>query len=338
MLLTGFVRQFMDSNRTKGWNPLFLIIRSNGKIVGAVSLMVKRWLGLRMAEFLHEDWLAPDFVFSTHYREVCIDSLCKYLLEKLRCHLVRFYLPAESPNLRALENRLRSYGADFSIREQSRHSVIPVDCSWDEFQSRKGRRRKIRQIERKLNKSWPWEIECIRNFDGGPSLPERILGIEARSWKQSPQNSLRDVSIEQILMIIEGASAVRHETEEFDSDVWFLNVNHVPVAYTLTVKYKGTGYIVKTSYDQKYAKTYVGKYLNNLAIQDMFSDGETKNIDFMASYPFMDFWTKSSVGHVGFSILRGKGATALELLQQRTSIPKLWRTTVNSWKRFRLRQ
>lgn len=324
LLLKGFISQFMNSTRTRGWTPLYLIMKDDEKIVGTAPLMTKTQFGFRYAEFLPEDWLAPDFVIDSQFRDAFIHGIFEYLFGRLNCHFVKFNLPLESPNVKPVADRCRAEGDGFSIYNQSSHCAIPVDCGWDEFEGRKGRRRKIRQIERKLDQIAPWEVEYVEDACVGSAVPERVLDIERRSWKESFQNDLRAANVEQLMMALEGSRIVGDGGGDFKCSAWFLNFNRKPAAYTLVVKYKGTAFIVKTSFDKKFAKSYVGKYVNTIAIRDMFHDGQTKTIDFMAAYPFMSFWTPYSAVHVGFSIWKGTAAAFMWRLRQNTFMTNEW--------------
>lgn len=314
----------MKSSRAKGWTPIFLIVKSEGKIVGTAPLMTRTHLGLRYAEFLPEDWLSPDFVVDDGYREACIGSIFEYLFEKLNCQFVKLYLPIESRNLKTVKHHCEVRGDGFSVYNQSRHCVLPVDCSWEAFEGRKGRRRKIRQIERKLDRIAPWEIEYVERLDSEGDVLDKILDVEKRSWKESFSNDLRNANLEQLLMALEGSKIIGGDISDFKCSVWLLHFNHKPAAYTLAFRYKGTGYIIKTSYDKKYTKSYVGKYINNVAIRDIFNEGYVKTIDFMAAYPFMSFWTSTFRTHIGFSIWKGKTAAFMWRLRSNNHLSSVW--------------
>lgn len=338
LLLRGFISQIMNSSHAKGWTPRFLTVKFDGRIVGTAPLMTRTHLGLRHAEFFPEDWLSPDFVVEERYREACVSCIFDYVFSRLNCQFAHLYLPKESPNLGIVEKTCRVKGYGFSVYNYSRHCVIPVDCSWEEYQSRKGRRRKIRQIECKLDQVAPWEVEYFEEINRETEVLANILEIERNSWKESLNNDLRNVNIEQLLMALEGSSIVSKDISDFRCSAWFLTFNQKPAAYTLAIRYKGTGFIVKTAYDKKYSKTYVGKYINHVAIRDMFKEGGIRTIDFMAAYPFMSFWTSSSMDHVGLSVWKGKIAGLVQEMSSSTPLWNIWRSLLQSSAYCRLKK
>ena len=98
-LLSGFISQFMRSNRVRGWTPFVLVVKADERIVGTAPLMMKKRLWMRFAQFFPNEVFLPDFVVDDQYREACVGYVVEYLFKTLNCRFARFYLPAESPNL-----------------------------------------------------------------------------------------------------------------------------------------------------------------------------------------------------------------------------------------------
>ena len=330
LLLGGFISQFMRSSRVRGWIPFVLVVKTDEKIVGIIPLMIKNRLGMRFAGFFPNDWFSPDFVVDDRYREACINCVFEYLFKTLNCRFVKFYLPAESPNLEIIEQQCKVHGIGFSAWNQSRHCIIPVECTWDEFQQKKGRRRIIRQIERKLDQIDPWRIEYIKNVSNRPDVFEKILDVERASWKQSLRNDSCVANNEELLMTWEGSQIVARTNTDFECSVWFLQINRETVAYTFVIKYKRNAFIIKTSYDDRFAKFYVGKYINHIAIRDMFNEGQIKTIDFMAKFPFMAFWTSVSLGHIGVFMWKGNFATLVKSLKSNTFVLRVLKVVLDN--------
>ncbi len=330
LLFGGFTSQFMRSSRVRGWTPLFLVVKADEKIVGTAPLMIKKRLGGRSAAFFPNDWFSPDFVVDDGYREACISCVFEYLFKDLNCRFVKFYLPEESQNLEIVEQHCKVHRIGFSTWIQSRHCIIPVKYTWDEFQRKKGRQRIIRQIERKLDQIDPWKTEYIKNISNRPDVLDKILDVEKKSWKQSSHNDLRDTNNEELLMIWEGAQIVARTKTDIKCSVWFLQINNKTVAYTLVIRYKEAAFIIKTAYDSRYTKFYVGKYINHIAIRDMFNEGQIKTIDFMAKYPFMSFWTSLSLNHVGIFMWKGKMAELEKNLSSNTFVLRILKVVLDN--------
>jgi len=297
-LLEGFLSQFIRSNRLRGGTPFVLVVKADKNFIGIAPLVIKKQLGMRFAEFFPNWWFSPDFVVEDQYREACMGYVVEYLFQSLNCLFARFYLPSESSNLETLEQQCKVHGIKFSATNHFGHCILPVECTWNKFQEKKGRRRIIRQIERKLNQLGLWKIVYVENVSNRPDVLEKILAVERMSWKESWRNGMKMAIDEELLMAWEGSQIEAKTTTDFKCSVWFLEINSETVAYTFVIQYKGTAIITKTSYDNRYRKFYVGKYIMHLTIRDLFNEGQIKTIDFMTELPFMSFWTSLSLSHV----------------------------------------
>jgi hypothetical protein len=322
-LFSGFLSQFMRSNRLAGWAPFLFVVKADEKIVGTAPLMVKKKLGMHFARFFPNFWFSPDFVVNEQYRNAFMTCLVDYLVKYINCRFACFAMPVFSQNLKTLEQYSKVNRISFSAKNQSGHCVLPVECSWGEFQEKKGRRRIVRQIERKLNQIGPWKIDYVENVCNRPDVLKKILGVERNSWKDSWRNKMQIVSDEDLLMIWEGSQIIAETKPDFKGCVWFLQINHEIVAYTFIIKYKGTAFITKTSYDNKYRKFYIGKYLMNTAIRDLFNEGKTKAIDFMTDLPFMTFWNPLSLPRVDVDMSKGNLAKFVQSLNSNTYVPQV---------------
>ncbi len=106
-------------------------------------------------------------------------------------------------------------------------------------------------------------------------------------------------------MVWKGSQILAKTKKGFRSSVWFLQINNEIVAYTFAVQYNESAFITKTSFDDRYKKCYVGKYINHAAIRDMFNMEHIETIDFMGDFPFMSFWTSLSQSHLGIVMWKG---------------------------------
>jgi hypothetical protein len=322
-LLDRFLSQFIRSNRLKGGRPFVLVVKADKKIIGIAPLVIKNQLGMRFVEFFLSWWFSPDFIVDDQYREACMGYVVEYLFQSLNCVFARFYLPSESSNLETLEQQCKVRGIKFSVKNQFGHCILPVECTWNEFQEKKGRRRIIRQIERKLNQIGLWKIEYVENASNRQDVLEKILAVERMSWKESWRNGMQMTTDEDLLMAWEGSQIEAKTTTDFKCSVWFLEINSETVAYTFVIKYKGTAIITKTSYDNRYRKFYVGKYIMHVTIRNLFNEGQIKNIDFMTELPFMSFWTSLTLNYVRVLMYKSN-LLSLERLLSNAFVSKAW--------------
>jgi len=298
--LTRFVEQFMEFYRSKDWTPLTLVISNDEVITGIAPMMTRKRFGVRTVRFLSEFAFSPDFVFDDQYRESYIASILDFLFKTLRCQFVDLTLPAESPNLRILEQMCKAKRIHFWENPCMGHCIIPIQCTWDEFKKRRGYnfRRRLKRLERKLDRAGSWRTVCIGKRNNRSDAIKRILDVERKSWKQA-WRAQRGIKMDQDLLMIWKASQYTARTEpNFDWKVWFLELNGQTLAYTLVLQYKETAYIVKTSFDEEYRKFQPSIYINNAAIRELFEEGQARHIDWLSDLPFHRNWTEISMPRV----------------------------------------
>ncbi len=88
------------------------------------------------------------------------------------------------------------------------------------------------------------------------------------------------------------ASQPKGEVEPiYESEVWFLEVDGLAIAYRLVLVYKGTASFVKTSYNAQFKKFSPGKFLMNVAIRETFKKKiNVKKIDFITNLLVVQIW------------------------------------------------
>jgi hypothetical protein len=292
-LLSGFIKQFMEFNRLKRWVPLVLVISVDNKIVGISPLKIKRKFGVRFAKFLLNPWFSPDFIGDDQYREICLAYTLDFLFKTLRCQFVDLTLPANSHNLRIIKQKCKTSKIYFYIKQETGRRILPVQCTWAEFETLKGRnfRRKFKRIERNLDRLGPWRITCAENGKQEFDVIKKILEIDKMSWKEELRTQ-RGIKIDSDLMMIwNGAQYMAQNEPDFKWSVWFLELNDQKLAHILIFQYQNVAYFAKTSYDERYKKFAPGLYVQNAAIRDLFNKSQVRRIDFLTALPYHETWT-----------------------------------------------
>jgi hypothetical protein len=312
-LLSGFIKQFMEFNCSKGWVPLVLVITAENKIVGISPLKMKKKLGIKIVEFLPNSLLSPDFIINNKYREICIANILEFLFRTLKCQFINLTLPANSHNLRIIEQKCKDSKIHFCTKPEMGCRIIPVERTWSEFESFRGSnfRRKFKKIERNLDRVGSWRIACVEGGKEEPSVIGKILDIERMSWKEGHRIQRR-VKMDRDLMMIWNASQYTAKTEpNFAWSVWFLELNDRRLAYILTSQYKDVAYFVKTSYDERYRRFYPGIYVMNAAIREFFNRRQIRKIDFLSDLSFHETWTPLCLPRLRIIMSRNRVLTFL---------------------------
>lgn len=162
---TGFVKQFIEFRRLKGWCPLVLLLTVDGRGVGIAPLMMRTKYGIRFAKFLMEAYYSPDFIVEDQYRELCFRRIIEFIFETLHCEFMNLTFPGESPNLQVLREICRTDGISFRVQSRgvtpgAAHCVLPIKDTWEKFRASKGKnfRSCIRKTERRLDEAGSWRI------------------------------------------------------------------------------------------------------------------------------------------------------------------------------------
>jgi len=310
LFLSGFVKQFMEFYRSKGWTPLVLVISADKMVVGIAPLMTKKKVGVRFVKFLSKSWFSPDFIVDDQYREPCITSTLDFLFKNLRCQFVDLTLPVESPNLRILKqkckaNRIYCYTKRGRWADMG-HCIIPTGYTWAELRSSRGKnfRRKFKKIERHLDRAGSWKIIHVENGKKESGAIRKILDVERMSWKEAVRTRRGIETDQDLLMIWKGSQHMTRTEPDFKWSVCFLELNNQTLAYSLALQYKEAAFIVKTSYDKRYKKFYPGIYVNNAAIRELFNKRRIRKIDLLTDLPFHRTWTSRSLPRVKVMISR----------------------------------
>jgi len=300
-LLGGFVKQFIDFDSPRGWFPILLLIRVDDRIVGVSPFKIKAKFGIRIAKFLPRLRFSQDLVAEDQYRSLCVAHTVDFLFKTLRCQVVDFTLPLESPNLKILKEKCQVCGIKLDTRPQMGHSLLLVKHTWNEFEAFRGGnfRRKFRKIERNLTRLGTWKITSCQKGNEESEVIKKILDVESTSWKEK-ERTQSGMEIDQDLLVIwNGALRTTQTVPDFNWKIWFLEAGEKTLAYAMIFIYRETAFIVKTSYDERYKRFYPGIFVINEAIRDLLNERQVKRIDFLTDLPFMKTWTSLSLPRVG---------------------------------------
>jgi hypothetical protein len=311
-MLSQFTKSAMQLNRGPKKTPAVLVTRVNGEIIGVSQVVFKRFLGLQTVSFLLKDSLSPDFVFENSYRKEAVEHLLNLFFKKMKCHSLSLTFPVESPNLPILEGlcQKNNIGHNRKIDIENGHRILPIGCSWEEFQKKQGTafRKRFRVAERDLTRAGEWTVTCIEDLDKQTAnfALQKILSIEGSSWKQTWRSQLGMSADADLLWAWHASIFLVNANPQFKMYLWFLEINCQSLAYSIIFKYKQVAIGVKTSYVEKYRKLGLGIYITNVAIRALFEGNEVKHLDFLTNLPHMSVWTHTSLPRVTFVVNRRK--------------------------------
>jgi hypothetical protein len=225
------------------------------------------------------------------------------LFRHLNCESANITVRDESADQRLLEKVCGKRNLRYTRFPQEGQAIIPVKCSLDSFRQSLNRKdvREFRRIGRKLDKLGSWQISCL-GLDRA-SLT-KIWEVERYSWKtylKGEEKAKKDLGLSAIL---EGVERNGEGVSHFESKIWFLELNGVPLSYVLTLKRNKTLFFAKTSFDSRYKEVSPGTFLMNSLIEQVFMNGSADKIDFISNLPVVNVWKPMVVKRITYGILR----------------------------------
>jgi CelD/BcsL family acetyltransferase involved in cellulose biosynthesis len=167
-MLLEFIKPAMKLHTQPNQVPAVIVNRRNGEIIGVSYVLFRRFLGSRTATFLIKDALSPDFILANAHREAVLKQTLEVFFKTMKCQAVSLTLPMESPNSKVFEslcvkNKI-SHHREIDIALG--HRILPIECSWQEFNKKQGKRfrKRFRVTERDLNKVGRWQIIFLENL------------------------------------------------------------------------------------------------------------------------------------------------------------------------------
>jgi CelD/BcsL family acetyltransferase involved in cellulose biosynthesis len=304
-LLSEFVRRFIDSNHAD-WDPLVLIVSAKNSVVGIAPFMTKKKLGVRSVKFVHKSVLSPDFIICDQYREQCIAQTLEFLFKTLKCKFAALSFPVESPNFQILKQQCKANRIHLRTSSEMGHRVLPVNCTWNEFESMRGKnfRNQFKKTKRKLDQAGSWKITCSSASEVTYAV-RKILDVEKTSWKEAWRIQRNEKTDTDLMTIIKAMQHTAEIEPSFKWNVWFLELSKQTLAYLLVLRYKEVAFLTKTSYNERYRRFYPGQYLRNSVIRELFNNRQVKSIDFLTDLSHHRTWTSICLPRVGVTLANG---------------------------------
>lgn len=286
-LCSSMLIEDWELGQSLGWHPFLIVFLSDENIVGFAPLKMRSRFGFRQACNLHE-FIFPDF-FVDNCRKSCVDSLIYFLFKRLNCESVDLTFEDGSVNQRVFEWSCGRRGLSYARLPSQNKAFIPVDTSWESFQSSLGslKRRKFRKMAEKFAGLKTWKIYSAK-LDS--SSIRRIWEVEKYSWKENLTGRAKALKNFDLAHFLASAEKESKSGGFFESEVWFLDLNDAPIAYALVLERNATAFCAKTSFDSRFGNLVPGKFLINDLIKRVFRDKAAAKIDFIGDQPFLRDW------------------------------------------------
>jgi hypothetical protein len=310
-LLGGFIRIQMVRSRRQRGTPIVVLRLAEGSVVGVCAFEMRQRYGLRFARFLLPADYSPDFLVTPEHRQSFVAASLELLLERMKCQAVELIFPKGSPQEAASNTYCEGKGLRPFVKDAGKHSVLPVDGAWREFEGRRGSnfRNHFKKVEAKLTERGPWRL--LQDRANSLESIDRITTIERHSWKHRGRREQRPdlAGLDPTLL----AYTMYNGPGLMDAlcpQAWFLELQETPIAYAIVVEINGVAYLAKTSYDDRYHDLYPGEYVQNAAIRSLFDSKLVYRLDFMTFLRYHKRWTYSLEKREAMRISQGVFALA----------------------------
>jgi CelD/BcsL family acetyltransferase involved in cellulose biosynthesis len=186
-------------------------------------------------------------------------------------------VPTRSRTFERLASCARGAGYLFNARPVRSSPCLDVDGSWDAFLESVPRRRAARWAKqyRRLEREGKVRVTVWESGSDAADAAGRFTDLEARSWKERQGTSIRGRGLEDFYREIVSTMSVQGWMRSYS-----LELNRRTIAFALGALYRGTHFILKTSYDEAYGKLSPGVCLFYQVVRRDFDDGVSL-IDFL---------------------------------------------------------
>lgn len=286
-LFSSMIIEHWKFGQRVGEHPFLIIFLLDKTIAGFAPLRMRSRFGFRQIFSL--DQYTPPVFFSNSHREIFVDILFDFLFKQLNCESADITFEDDYSIQRILETACRKKDLKYAKLPQEGRAIIPVETNLDSYRGSLDRKtlKEFGRFGRKLDRLGSWKIYCS-NLDR--SSIGKIWTVERYSWKVSlkgKENAIKDMGLD---FCLKGVQRNDEDEHFFDSEVWFLELNNLPIAYVLVFKRNKTVFFAKTSFDTRFSSASPGKFLINDLIERTFRDNNAEKIDFISNLPFVRIW------------------------------------------------
>jgi len=257
---------------------LVLVLRREGRPVGAVPLLSQRiqvrHLPATQIGFL-ENPLTPFVDFLLTEREEGLRTVLGYFRETHTDWDVLSLgkLREDSPHLDLLRRLLGHQRQTFRVLTVSQTPFLRIQQSWEEFYQSKSQKFKKtrRSVANRIERLGPVAVELVRRPEECARGLEQLLEVSQRSWKRQQATDLLTPEFErkflgQLTGVVSNAGWLR---------LWLLKKGEDVLAAEYHLDDHGAVYALRAHYDDAYAASSPGAYLDTMIVRHLFENGCT---------------------------------------------------------------
>lgn len=294
-----------------------LVMRENGKLSGAVPLMLRtrrvRGIPVRSISFIgNRGWTPGGFLSKKGGEEDLIGQSFNFLQKEPVWDLLELWnMPEEDKGL--FKDLMRT-GPRYRFFSGANFPYVPVRGGWEDFKAQRSAkfRKVLRNKLNRINKAGKVEIHCHSEPGDIARTLNVIFGIGLKSWKHRSGLSISstEANREFYTDIAERFSRLGFLR------IWVLSLNGKPAAFEYQVVFKNRIHALTADYDEALGELSPGSVLEYAALENAFKTGALEYEMGSGSSFYKLNWTGHIKKTISLSIyretLRGLSLNAIE--------------------------
>ena len=277
-LVAGWIDHFDTPD-----NFLAIIISDGPSMVAALPLVRHRVKGVVSVVVLPQnEWTSGGDLLVDPGVDLCevMDCLVQTLNEELRCALWFDQINFETPHWQAFRAALDRAGYSTNIQPQDQIAQVEIEDDYQAYEAtRKGdHRRSRRRYARKLEEAGGIELRLYE--PANPSEVNRLVQTafecEDRSWKGAAGTSV--IKTPGMLDFFQAQACLLAENRQLE--IGLLYHNDEVIAFVYGWKSKGTRFIAKLGYDERFRKFGPGQQIVMELLKHLHSVDDCRLLDF----------------------------------------------------------
>jgi CelD/BcsL family acetyltransferase involved in cellulose biosynthesis len=271
-----------------------------------------------------EAQLADLIIENSDGAAAAVDALLKHLLTAQDYDwnlLLLDKIPSRSATMPLLLESARSLSAHVESHASHESLSIPLTGTWEQFlASRSSRLRKtLRNISNRMERLGKVEVKRYIGKDIGEQPLATVFRISDASWKVSEGVAItsyeaRKRFFEDLIDISKGDAGVL---------IWILEVNNRSIASEIQIRDDKTIYAVRSDYDQEYADSSPGSYLQAEILKNLFGGGFLEYNFGLGLNAYKVHWTDNRSSLVKFAMYNRRLYSRVLRMFDETNLTKL---------------
>jgi hypothetical protein len=283
------------------------VVRDGGKAVLVAPFMKSRrpWKGLRVdcLSFIeHPEAQNADLLLAkSHADSQPFVSLLRFLTNERATdwHILSLdKMSDESPTIQLFAAGAGSCFSHFELRPSHAALFSPVGDGWEAYlAARSPRFRKtLRNVVNRIERLGTLKVSCYKGQESGNTVVQKLFSLSDSTWKvvdgvAMTSQQPRMIFFEDLLSQLRG-----------EVHVWMLEVNGAAIASEIQIIDGATVYAIRSDYDDRYADSSPGVYLQAKILKHLFSSPYRRYNLGVGVNPYKTRWADHRLSLMNFRI------------------------------------